>query len=201
MSKIIPCINGSKKIIIVSFAGHGLGLGTLPQFEFVNFLTKHFPETEKHFYLDKHSVWYHKGIENISSSIDETVKYLSKIIKDYNQSIFIGSSSGAYASILFGSILNVSKVIAFKPQTIVPKQGNEYDKKYMNLKNIINKKTKYYIFGDISVKETDPYHHISHCYNINNSANVILNKDYNVDLKKMRDDGSLLKIFNSIIKN
>ena len=59
MSKI--CIGNNKKIII-SFSGQGNGMGTMPQFEFVNFLEKHYNAYTQHFYLDKYNKWYkHNG--------------------------------------------------------------------------------------------------------------------------------------------
>jgi esterase/lipase len=192
MSKIF---NGKKKIII-SFSGQGNGMGSLPQFEFVHFLEKYYNKYERHFYLDKYKKWYHNGIEGISKNIDETLQYLKNIIVHFEEVIFIGSSAGGYAAILFGSLLDVHKIIAFKPQTI------SIQDKYTTLKPFINTTTKYYIYGDLTIdKEKDPYHHISHCENITIYPNVILNTDYEIDLKKLRDQGILKNIMQSIIEN
>jgi len=196
MSKICP---GNNKKIIISFSGRGSGMGTLPQFEFVNFLEKHFSNYERHFYLDKQLKWYHEGIDGISKSIDETARYLQKIISKFEEVIFIGSSAGGYAAILFGSLLKVNKIIAFKPQTII-KPECDIDNKYMNLKLYINTTTKYFIYGDLTVDEAkDPLHHVSHCKNISIRPNVFLITKYVVNLKKLRDDGILLKIMESHI--
>lgn len=196
MSKICP---GNNKKIIISFSGRGNGMGTLPQFEFVNFLEKHFSNYERHFYLDKQLKWYHKGIDGISKSISETALYLKNIISKFEEVIFIGSSAGGYAAILFGSLLKVDKIIAFKPQTII-KPECYTNNEYINLKSHINSVTKYFIYGDLTVdKIKDNLHHISHCKNINIYPNVDLNTKYVVDLKNLRNKGILQKIMESHI--
>jgi len=118
------------------------------------------------FYIDKNQCWYHKGIYDITNNIDETVLYLNNIIKDgkYEKVIFMGTSAGGYASILFGSLCNnVNNVISFIPQTML---NNPIDLNYSNLKNIINKNTKYIIYGDTSIQNKNDNHHIRHCENI-----------------------------------
>lgn len=196
MSKVIV---GNNKKIIISFSGQGSGMGTIPQFEFVNFLEKQYNNYDRHFYLDKYSKWYHKGIDGISKNINETLLYLKEIINYFEDVIFIGSSAGGYAAILFGSLLNVNKIIAFKPQTIIKSQ-KEIDNNYINLKQYINTTTKYYIYGDINVVN-DNLHHISHCENINIYPNVILNINYEIDLKKLRDNGTLKNIMDFSINS
>jgi hypothetical protein len=124
---------------------------------------------------------------------------LKEIIKNFEETIFIGSSAGAYAAILFGSLLNITTVIAFRPQTTIELQEG-IDETYINLTEYINKTTKYYIYGDVSIDiEIDPLHHISHCERINICPNVFVNKNYAVDLKMMRDNGVLLKLMNLAI--
>ena len=193
----------SSATLIVSFSGQGLGFGTLPRFEFVNFLNKHYPDTNKHFYLDKHSGWYHQGIDGISSNVDETLAYLRKEIAPYKRVVFLGSSAGGYAAILFGSLLHVDIVIAFKPQTYLTSSEKTTDPRYMNLKEVVttqNTATWYYIYGDPTVSNNiDPFHHISHCENIAAHPNVTIVPIPGLDLQRLRDQGGLLKIFESIL--
>ena len=181
--------------IIVSFSGQGgSDMGSIPRLEFVNFLEKHYSKYERHFYLDDHNKWYHCGIEGISTDIHTTTEYLKEKIKKFDKVIFIGSSAGGYAAILFGSLLNVDKVIAFRPQTTIEIQ-KDMDEKYINLEAYINSTTQYYIYGDIAIDILkDPLHHVSHCDRINISPNVHVNTDYTVDLKMLRDNGELFKI-------
>lgn len=188
----------NKDILFVSFGGSGQGLGKLNIFEFQNFLKKNFSTYNQHYYLDKKQLWYTQGIDGISTNINETSEFIKNKIKPYKKVIFIGSSAGGYAAILFGSLLKVTTVIAFNPQTFISRPG--IDKKYSNLKGFINNTTKYYLFGDISVsKEKDHLHHISHCENLEEYANVIVKKEKTLDLKQFRDSGKLFKIFQDII--
>ena len=55
-------------------------------------------------------------LDGISNNVNQTKIYLQNILKKYNNITFIGASSGGYAA-LFGSLLNVDKVVSFIPQT------------------------------------------------------------------------------------
>ncbi len=179
--------------LVVSFAGHGLGLGTLPRPEFVGFLSKHFAHLDKHFFIDKTNTWYHRGIEGKSSDIPSTVAYLRTVIAGYSRVVFIGSSAGGYAALLFGSLLAVDTVLAFKPQTILPVKLGPHD----DVRPFLNKTTRYEIYGDTS--EPKGYHHISHCDHLFGPENVSVHRLPALDLKRMRDSGELLKIFEGVL--
>ena len=182
--------------LFVSFSGYGKDYGSLPRFEFVNFFTKHFNEINRHFYIDTYKTCYHKGISGISNNIDETVEYLRNEIKDYKNVVFLGDSGGGYAAILFGSLLNVTSVVATRPPTI--RHDKDIDEKYRDISKYINTTTKYYIYGDLSVSNKKAPHHISHCLRIPKYPNVFITKKDRVDLKKMRDSGELYKILYSV---
>jgi len=100
----------------------------------------------------------------------------------------MGISQGGYAAILFGSLLRVTSVIAFIPQTIRI-QRNNIDEKYRDLKPIINLTTAYYLYGDISITNPHSFHHISHCERILDSSNE--NRHINIIKKNPLD---LIKI-------
>ena len=120
-------------------------------------------------------------------------------IKDgnYKKVIFMGVSAGGYASILFGSLCdNVNNVISFIPQTIL---NNPIDLKYSNLKNIINKNTKYIIYGDTSIQDKHHVHHILHCENIECFSNVKIIKNNGLEMKDLRDNGSIKKIIDDCL--
>lgn len=195
-------INKNSKTLIISFGGKSLKFGGILPFEFLNFLNKNFENIDKIFYIDKEQINYHKGISNITKNIDETIIYLREKIKNYEKVIFMGTSSGGYASILFGSILNVNKVIAFIPQTILRNKNliSLYDKKYVNLKKYINNSTKYYIFGDTNVKDINDSHHISHCTNIEEFPNVTIFTKHGLSLVEMKNSGELYNILKFVIE-
>ena len=190
--------NNNKKLI-VSFGGMALQFGGLLPFEFLNYLSCIYTDCDLLFYIDKNQCWYHKGIKDISTNIDDTILYLNKIIKEgnYKKVIFMGTSAGGYASILFGSLCNnVDNVISFIPQTIL---DNSINLKYSNLKNIINNNVNYIIFGDISIKNIYNNHHILQCENIECFSNVKIIKYNGVNMKELRDNGSIKKILDDIL--
>jgi hypothetical protein len=192
-------INNNENLI-VCFGGMSLQFGGILPFEFLNYLSLIYCNIcDLLFYVDKNQCWYHKGIQNITNNIDSTVLYLNDIIKNgnYKKVIFMGTSAGGYASILFGSLCNnINNVIGFIPQTIL---NNPIDKKYSNLKNIINENTKYTLYGDTNIKDKNDNHHILHCENIECFLNVKLIRINEINLKQLRDNGSIKKIIDDAL--
>lgn len=197
--KFIPVKNNKDNKLIISFSGQGGLLGQVPVFEFLKFLHNNKPDVDKLFIIDKHRCWYQKGIENRSTDIESTVEFLRKKIQNYKEVIFIGASSGGYAAILFGSLLSIKKVIAFFPQTNLEGILNYQNKKYFNLKQYINKKTKYYLYADYSKNKSDRIHHTDHCFNLSKFKNVKVKAKDNIDLKQWRYNGLLEKYLIKII--
>ena len=192
-------INGNKNLI-VCFGGIALQFGGMLPFEFLNYLSSIYKNNcDLIFYTDKHQSWYHKGIQDITTNIDETTIYLNSIIKEgnYKKIIFMGTSAGGYGAILFGSTCNnVNNVISFIPQTIIK---NPINLNYSNLKNIINKNTQYFLYGDKSVQNVNDHHHILHCENIECFKNVKIIKNDGCNLKELRDNGFIKKTIDDII--
>lgn len=197
MSVIHKKGNGKSKTLMVSFGGCALSFGGIPRFEFMNTLDIHFPDFDRYFLIDKDGKWYHNGIEGISKNIDETLQYLRRISENYDSVFFMGTSAGGYAAILFGSLLNVKTVLVFIPQTLVKFQG--MDVRYSNLNSIINTTTRYIVHGDMSVRNINGNHHISHCENIESFENVKVIKNEILNLKKLRDTGELINIIREYI--
>ena len=195
--KTIISKNSKTKNLIISFAGRGFYNVGHQRFEFMNFFKQYESDNDFVFFIDKKDSWYHEGLNNDTSNIDESVKYLDNIIKQkkYKKIIFTGTSMGGYAAILFGSLCeNVTDVIAFFPQTILVDAIN---KDYSDLKKVINKKTKYLLICDEKIEVNDA-HHISECLNINKFDNVsIQNQKFN--MKELRDEAELNKIFDNVI--
>jgi len=101
--------------------------------------------------------------------------------------------------ILFGSLLKITKVLAFLPQTIRYRIHDTINEKYRDLQNHINKSTKYIIYGDPNMDSEHSYHKFSHCTNIADFANVTIIQYKNLNLKQMRDNGELYTIINNAI--
>ena len=191
-------VSGSE-LLIVSFSSQGIITRDVQSYDFYNFLENNFPHASRYFYVDMYSCCYHKGIQYKTKTIDETVEYLKKEIRSYKRVIFIGLSSGGYAAILFGSLLGISDVIAFYPQTLLRKP--KVDEKYRDISKYINDYTTYHLYGDLSKINKIGCHHVSHCERIAHHPNVYLTKKSNIDMKSMRDSGELYTILNNIIEN
>jgi len=195
---------------IFIFAGHGIAdnIGGLPKFEFVKTMEKSFPSLDVHFYVDYKQCWYSRGLEGITSNVDETIKYLDK--KKHKKNIFMGNSAGAYASILFGSILEVDKVIAFHPQTnlnAIPSAKNRHQHvsdEYMEIEKYLNDTTEYKIYGcnEGGVDSpNDPLHNSAQIDFLMKSNKPNLHRvPLNVTLKQVRDRGDLIKILEESFK-
>jgi len=189
---------GNMDTLIVSFAGHDHMFGMIPRFIFVNFFEKHFSNVDRHFYIDTRTCSYHKGIPGISNTIDETAAYLKTTIAPYKRVIFLGVSSGGYAAILFGSLLGVSTVLAFIPQTIRYVTRN-VEEKYRDLLPYFNSNTQYHLYADTSVKREHDPHHVSQCDRFAIADNVTVIKNKKIDLRIMRDSGELYRIISELI--
>lgn len=199
MSGELTKIKGNK-ILICCFGGMAKKMGGILPFEFLNYLTPIYENTcDLIFYIDNHCCCYHKGISGISTNIESTVQYINeKIIKGgYKKIILMGVSAGGYASILFGSLCeNVTHVIGFIPKIIL---SNPYDVKYKDLKNVVNARTKYILIGDESITNKNDNHHISQCEELRNFNNVTIVRKQKVDLKELRDDGTIKRLLDSIL--
>jgi predicted esterase YcpF (UPF0227 family) len=188
--------------LIICFGGMALKMGGILPFEFLNYLSKTYNNCDLIFFIDKNQCWYHKGIDGITSNIDETVEYLNKLLinkginERYKKILFMGISAGGYASILFGSLCNVNNVIAFIPRT---KLINPIDEKYQDLKNIVNTNTQYKIIGHLCEKDVNNNHHISQCRNLNGFENVKVIELRIVNLKKLRDNGYIKTLIDNIL--
>jgi len=73
-------------------------------------------KAHKHIYVrDVFKQWYLTGINSEINSPERLLEFLQQETKGY-QIITVGSSSGGYAAILYGSLLKAMKVLAFNPQ-------------------------------------------------------------------------------------
>ena len=68
-------------------------------------------------YLKNQNKWYLGSLKGIGKNINHTIAFLRKEFAKYDKVLCIGNSAGGYASLLFGSLLKVNNVIAFRPQT------------------------------------------------------------------------------------
>jgi len=224
MDTCIHTILNGNKLLIVCFGGINLKFGGIPPLDFLNYLSTIYHNVDFIFFVDLDKCIYQKGIQGITKNIDETVLYLNGIIKhgNYDKVLFMGTSTGGYASILFGSLCHVNNVISFVPYTILK---NSIDSMYSNLKHIINDTTFYVIYGDTCIAnpicteyilhqhtsstlpctlcnshyricrlDVNCRHHITHCDNISHFRNVYVIRNKGYDMNQLIESGLLKNI-------
>lgn len=113
-------------------------------------------------YFRNRAKWFLGGLKGIGKNITHTTAFLKKQFADYDKVICTGFSSGGYASILFGSLLEVNSVIAINPQTdlefihkssqthltsLVRRCTKTYQA-YHNLRAVLNEKVNYICWSD-----------------------------------------------------
>lgn len=104
-------------ILLVSFAGLALQLNmSIPEFKRI--MTP--VDVNKAFVTDDSRSWYYEHMNDL-------IYQLKNLISDINPklTIFFGNSAGGYASILYGILLEVDRVMAFQAQTFLSKKSRE----------------------------------------------------------------------------
>ena len=66
---------------------------------------------------DTNDSFFFQGIDSERNSFQKTLDMLSQYMKNYERTIFMGNCAGGYAAILFGTMLNVDKVIGINTVT------------------------------------------------------------------------------------
>jgi hypothetical protein len=85
------------------------------------------------FLRDHFAAWYHRGVHGVGDSIDAVAEFLRDFRRNAAEVVMIGGSSGAYAAVLFGSLV-ACEVHAFSPQTFIdPELRRQHgDKRFPN---------------------------------------------------------------------
>ena len=104
--------------LLVAFGGIYGGLG-IPPFEFFN-LTKG-ADVKKLYIRDLDQCLYHRGLRGMSTDIPSTAEVIRELLVESKAKTitFTGNSQGGYASLLFGSLLDVNYTHAFSPQAFI----------------------------------------------------------------------------------
>jgi hypothetical protein len=129
-------IGNDNKKLIVSFTGNGN-----PYFQRKTSLMK-LKYKRNDFdvlYLRNEDKWYLGGLNGIGKNINHTIAFLKKEFTKYDKVLCIGISAGGYASLLFGSLLNVNCVAATVAQTDLQYCVDNLPDKLSEKQNLINR--------------------------------------------------------------
>lgn len=102
--------------VLVCFGGLSGGL-VGPPFEFMR-LTEGYA-VHRVFVRDLEQCWYQRGLVGLGEDIPTAAAGLRLLLDDLRPSrrVFVGTSSGAFAAIVFGVLAGADQVVAFGPQT------------------------------------------------------------------------------------
>lgn len=104
--------------LIVAFGGLAEELG-IPAFEFMRIVES--IGSRRIFLRDRRRIWYQRGVAGVGPTPDAVADGLAGLVASSGASkvVFVGSSAGAYAALLFSTLVPVHEVIAFGPQTVI----------------------------------------------------------------------------------
>lgn len=178
--------------LIIAFSGRGDYYGGSPQYEFKNFLKKHF-KCNCIFVKDRFKNWYANGIYGMGLNIDDSICYLRRILFyiKYSKIITIGHSAGGYASIVFGNLLNVDGILSICPQTNVPTNSKHADIAEME-KN--NKSKIIVIYGDHEPDAISALR-LSHLP----ETTLIYHEGDHMLVRELRDNGKLCEFITKLL--
>ena len=181
MESIYEDIKGSDTLV-VAFQAHDNRVfgGTVDEFKKtlsqLNYDTLKINDTTGYYFFN--------GIDETYDSMEKVLGKLSEYISGYTKTVFMGNCGGGHAAILFGTMLNVDKVIGFNPatyldqKTLLLNEDGREDRlisldqsiEYLNLKPYLDNKiydTKIY---SIVSQNTDT--HVKQSNNILTCPNV-----------------------------
>jgi hypothetical protein len=70
------------------------------------------------FIRDHWECWYHRGVKGVGDGIDAVAGFLRDFVRNAEETVLLGTSSGGYAAILFGALLGC-EAHAFSPQLFI----------------------------------------------------------------------------------
>jgi pimeloyl-ACP methyl ester carboxylesterase len=131
----VLCVDepGGADVVLVFFAGFGGGFGGMPAFEFRNTVAD--VPAHKVFLRDRSSLWYLAGLPGIGDSADAIAAYL----RDHcarlgaKRIVTVGNSSGGFAALLFGILIDADEVHAFAPKTRLLEAQDFHDQEKLRL--------------------------------------------------------------------
>lgn len=116
---------------LVCFGGISGGLFG-PPFEFLH-LTEAFT-AHRVFVRDLEQCWYQQGIRNLGTDVPGAADALDHVLNDLGATrrIFVGTSSGGFAAVLFGVLAGADEIVAFAPQASLKRvfRARHFDRRW-----------------------------------------------------------------------
>jgi hypothetical protein len=181
MESIYEDIKGSDTLVVAFQAHEKAVFGTTVD-EFKKTLSELSYDTLK--INDTTGYYFFNGIDEKYDSIEKVLGKLSEYISGYTKTIFMGNCGGGHAAILYGTMLNVDKVIGFNPatyldqKTLLLNEDGREDRlisldqsiEYLNLKPYLDNKVYNTKIYSIVSQNTDT--HVKQSNNILTCPNV-----------------------------
>ena len=181
MESIYENKKGSDTLVVAFQAHENTVFGTTVD-EFKGVLSQLNYDTVK--INDTNGHYFFNGIDDTYDSMEKVLNKLSEYISGYTKTIFMGNCAGGHAAILFGTMLNVDKVIGFNTvsyldqQTLLLEEDGRDDKvnfldqtiENLNLKSYLDNATYNTQIYSIVAQNTD--RHVKQSNNISTCPNV-----------------------------
>ncbi|MFA6197309.1 MAG: YqiA/YcfP family alpha/beta fold hydrolase [Sulfurimonas sp.] len=165
-------------ILVLSFSGFNGWLGGIFNSRYPFLIGK--MKTHKIFILDKSNSWFHNGIENVTTNMDETIKFIQTIIQreNYSKILCVGASMGGYMALLIGKLINATNILAFSPQTCIDENNRKKfnDTRWSSELKNLNKDVKNTKYLDLQKLYEEPF---------KSSVNVEIHYSKNVPLDEL----------------
>lgn len=106
--------------LVVAFQAHDTSVFGTSVDEFKGVLNQLEYDTLK--INDINGEYFFNGIDVNNNSFEKVLNLLSGYTKNYTKVVFIGNCAGGHAAILFGTLLNIQKVIGFNTVTYLDQE-------------------------------------------------------------------------------
>lgn len=160
--------------------------------------------------------YFFNGIDETYDTMEKVLDKLSEYISGYTKTIFMGNCAGGHAAVLFGTMLNVDKVIGFNTvsyldqATLLLNDDGRDDQvsfldqsiEYLNLKPYLDNATYNTQIYSIAAQNAD--RHVKQSNNISECPNVsieLINCDVPQVAFHLMRKGELISKIESIIEN
>jgi hypothetical protein len=181
MESIYENLKGNNTLVVAFQAHENTVFGTTLD-EFKGVLNQLDYDTVK--INDINGQYFFNGIDETYNSFEKTLDLLSGYTSGYTKTVFIGNCAGGHAAILFGTMLNVDKVIGFntvsyldQESLILNNDGRESEVNFLNqstqnlnLKPYLDNRSYTTQIHSIVAQNTD--RHVNQSNNISTCSNV-----------------------------